>query len=57
MRSNAGISFSAVENNHIALAGATYYVLLAGMILVGCFKPFSSTGWTIESKQQLEHQT
>jgi hypothetical protein len=27
--------------------GAAYYVLMAGMILVGCFMPFSSTGWTI----------
>jgi hypothetical protein len=27
--------------------GAAYYVLLAGMIAVGCFMPFSSTGWTI----------
>jgi hypothetical protein len=27
--------------------GAAYYVLLTGMILVGCFMPFSSTGWTI----------
>ena len=26
---------------------AAYYVLMAGMILVGCFMPFSSTGWTI----------
>jgi hypothetical protein len=26
---------------------AAYYVLIAGMILVGCFMPFSSTGWTI----------
>jgi hypothetical protein len=27
--------------------GAAYYVLMAGMVLVGCFMPFSSTGWTI----------
>jgi hypothetical protein len=27
--------------------GAAYYVLMTGMILVGCFMPFSSTGWTI----------
>jgi hypothetical protein len=26
---------------------AAYYVLIIGMILVGCFMPFSSTGWTI----------
>jgi hypothetical protein len=26
---------------------AAYYVLIGGMILVGCFMPFSSTGWTI----------
>jgi hypothetical protein len=31
---------------HRALSAA-YYVLIAGMILVGCFMPFSSTGWTI----------
>jgi hypothetical protein len=34
----------AIENRSIS---AAYYVLLAGMILVGCFLPFSSTGWTI----------
>jgi hypothetical protein len=34
----------AIEHRSI---GAAYYVLLAGMILVGCFMPFSSTGWTI----------
>lgn len=27
--------------------GAAYYVLIAGMIVVGCFMPFSSAGWTI----------
>jgi len=27
--------------------GAAYYVLMAGMILVGCFMPFSSSGWPI----------
>jgi hypothetical protein len=27
--------------------GAAYYVLMAGMILVGCFMPFSATGWAI----------
>jgi hypothetical protein len=26
---------------------AAYYVLIAGMILVGCFMPFGSTGWAI----------
>jgi hypothetical protein len=26
---------------------AAYYVLMTGMILVGCFMPFSSTGWAI----------
>jgi hypothetical protein len=31
---------------HRAISAA-YYVLIAGMILVGCFMPFSSTGWTI----------
>ena len=34
----------AIEHRSI---GAAYYVLIAGMILVGCFMPFSSTGWTI----------
>ena len=26
---------------------SAYYVLIAGMILVGCVMPFSSSGWTI----------
>jgi hypothetical protein len=26
---------------------SAYYVLMTGMILVGCFMPFSATGWTI----------
>jgi hypothetical protein len=26
---------------------SAYYVLIAGMILVGCVMPFHSTGWTI----------
>ena len=26
---------------------AAYYVLMAGTIIVGCFMPFSSGGWTI----------
>ena len=26
---------------------AAYYVLITGMILVGCLMPFSSSGWTI----------
>jgi hypothetical protein len=34
----------AIEHRSIS---AAYYVLMAGMILVGCFMPFSSTGWTI----------
>ena len=34
----------AIERRSIS---AAYYVLIAGMILVGCFMPFSSTGWTI----------
>ncbi len=34
----------AIEHRSIS---AAYYVLIAGMILVGCFMPFSSTGWTI----------
>jgi hypothetical protein len=34
----------AIEHRSI---GAAYYVLIVGMILVGCFMPFSSTGWTI----------
>ncbi len=27
--------------------GSAYYVLLAGMILVGCVMPFNSRGWSI----------
>lgn len=27
--------------------GSAYYVLIAGMILVGCVMPFNSGGWTI----------
>ena len=34
----------AIERRSIS---AAYYVLIAGMILVGCFMPFSSTVWTI----------
>ncbi|MGD0269667.1 MAG: hypothetical protein ABSB14_11430 [Candidatus Sulfotelmatobacter sp.] len=34
----------AIEQRSIS---AAYYVLIAGMILVGCVMPFSSTGWTI----------
>ncbi len=34
----------AIEHRSIS---AAYYVLIVGMILVGCFMPFSSTGWTI----------
>jgi hypothetical protein len=34
----------AIERRSI---NAAYYVLIAGMILVGCFMPFTSTGWTI----------
>jgi hypothetical protein len=34
----------AIEHRSIS---AAYYVLIAGMILVGCFMPFSSAGWTI----------
>src|ERR1017187_4597287 len=34
----------AIEHRSIS---AAYYVLIAGMILVGCFMPFSSTGWPI----------
>jgi len=34
----------AIEHRSIS---AAYYVLIAGMILVGCLMPFSSTGWTI----------
>jgi hypothetical protein len=34
----------AIEHRSIT---AAYYVLMAGMILVGCFMPFSSAGWTI----------
>jgi hypothetical protein len=34
----------AIEHRSIS---AAYYVLIAGMILVGCFMPFSSRGWTI----------
>ena len=26
---------------------AAYYVLISGMIYVGCFMPFTTTGWTI----------
>jgi len=32
--------------DHRSLSAA-YYVLIAGMILVGCIMPISSTGWTI----------
>ena len=34
----------AIEHRSLS---AAYYVLIAGMILVGCLMPFSSTGWTI----------
>jgi hypothetical protein len=34
----------AIEHRSIS---AAYYVLMAGVILVGCFMPFSATGWTI----------
>jgi hypothetical protein len=34
----------AIMRNSISLA---YYVLIAGMILVGCVMPFNSSGWTI----------
>jgi len=34
----------AIEHRSIS---AAYYVLITGMILVGCFMPFSSTGWSI----------
>jgi hypothetical protein len=34
----------AIEHRSLS---AAYYVLIAGMILVGCFMPFSTTGWTI----------
>jgi len=34
----------AIEHRSLS---AAYYVLIIGMILVGCFMPFSSTGWTI----------
>jgi hypothetical protein len=34
----------AIEHRSLS---AAYYVLIVGMILVGCFMPFSSTGWTI----------
>ena len=34
----------AIEHRSVS---AAYYVLMAGMIVVGCFMPFSSTGWTI----------
>ena len=34
----------AIEQRSISVA---YYVLIAGMILVGCFMPFGSTGWAI----------
>jgi|SRR5579863_141889 len=34
----------AIEHRSLS---AAYYVLMAGMILVGCFMPFTSTGWTI----------
>jgi hypothetical protein len=34
----------AIEHRSLS---AAYYVLIAGMILVGCFMPFSSTGWAI----------
>jgi hypothetical protein len=34
----------AIEGRSMSSA---YYVLMAGMIVVGCFMPFSDTGWTI----------
>jgi len=34
----------AIEHRSLS---AAYYVLIAGMILVGCIMPFNSTGWTI----------
>ena len=34
----------AIEHRAIS---AAYYVLMAGMILVGCVMPFNSSGWTI----------
>ncbi len=34
----------AIERRSIS---AAYYVLIAGMILVGCFMPFRASGWTI----------
>ncbi len=34
----------AIEHRSISFA---YYVLMTGMVLVGCFMPFSATGWTI----------
>ncbi|MGC1684425.1 MAG: hypothetical protein WA734_02285 [Candidatus Acidiferrales bacterium] len=34
----------AIEHRSLS---AAYYVLMAGMILVGCLMPFNSTGWTI----------
>ena len=34
----------AIEHRSI---NAAYYVLMTGMILVGCLMPFSSTGWTV----------
>ena len=29
------------------IGGMAYYVLIAGMILVGCVMPFCSSGWTL----------
>jgi hypothetical protein len=34
----------AIEHRSLS---AAYYVLIAGMILVGCIMPFSAAGWTI----------
>ena len=34
----------AIEHRSLS---AAYYVLIAGMILVGCIMPFNSSGWTI----------
>jgi hypothetical protein len=34
----------AIEHRSLS---AAYYVLIAGMIVVGCIMPFSSNGWTI----------
>ncbi len=34
----------AIDSRSVAIA---YYVLMAGMILVGCFMPFSTSGWPI----------